>query len=124
MIANVAIIDKIPFLLIINNNAKKNNATNVECPLGKLKPSCTSGNGLTRWTEYLIANNKNPPTPALKNINTAFLTSLIHTKNTDNSIIINNKSLSLNISEIILAVCSNTFISIKSAIITSKIFLG
>ena len=47
IIAKVAITDNISFLLITKINAKKNNATNVECPLGKLNPSWISGSGLT-----------------------------------------------------------------------------
>ena len=81
IIAKVAITASISFLLITKSNAKKNNATKVEWPLGKLKPSWSSGNGLTLWMLYLNADKKNPPKPALKNINTAFFNSFIQTKN-------------------------------------------
>ena len=110
IIAKVAITASISFLLITKINAKKNNATKVEWPLGKLKPSWSSGNGLTLCMLYLNADKKNPPKPALKNINTAFLNSFIHTKNPVNKIIINNNNLSLKTSDIILAGKANNLI--------------
>ena len=73
---------------------------------------------------YFNADKKNPPKPALKNINTAFLSSLIHTKNADKRIIINNNSLSLKTKEIIFANVANDLISIKSAIILSISLFG
>ena len=124
IIAKVAITVSISFLLITKSNAKKNNATKVEWPLGKLKPWWSSGNGLTLWILYLNAAKKNPPKPALKNINTAFLSSFIQTKNPVNKIIINNNNLSLKTSDIILAICPKAFISSKSAIILSKSLFG
>ena len=73
---------------------------------------------------YFNADKKNPPKPALKNINTAFLNSFIQTKNPANKIIINNNNLSLKTSDIILAICAKAFISSKSAIILSKSLFG
>ena len=90
--------------MIINNNDKKNTTIIVECPLGKLYPLNTSGNGLTLWTVYLMINKINPPKPALKNINIAFFASFIQNKNADNNTIIKSNILSLKIVDIILAV--------------------
>ena len=73
---------------------------------------------------YFNADKKNPPKPALKNINTAFLNSLIQTKNADKRIIINNNSLSLKTKEITLAIRASPLISTRLAIVRSKSLFG